>query len=213
MPSGWWHTVMNTAASIAITENVAPAAIIPEVLEELERRPSTWDGAPTATAVCAEALRPPPPSGSLLHQTAENASHVIAAASKAEVTLLVFQSCPTAHGARGVESVAAVVRRLAQRHVTLAVVIGCGADDAGARRALDMGRVDAGVRAVQLQGAMFKYQPDPALERAVLGAGPADDAHLAMLESWAERVIEGQAPPFLTPRDRETLARMMAREL
>lgn len=39
VPSGWWHAVYNTQASIAITENVANVASLHKVLAELLARP------------------------------------------------------------------------------------------------------------------------------------------------------------------------------
>ena len=39
VPSGWWHAVYNTEASLAITENVANAASLTKVLAELLARP------------------------------------------------------------------------------------------------------------------------------------------------------------------------------
>ena len=38
LPSGWWHTVLNTQASVAVTENMMNDGNAPQVLREIGKR-------------------------------------------------------------------------------------------------------------------------------------------------------------------------------
>jgi hypothetical protein len=57
MPSGWWHAVLNTEHTLAVTENFAAAANLRHVLGELDRRVARVRGEVTAPAMCARHLR------------------------------------------------------------------------------------------------------------------------------------------------------------
>ena len=53
MPSGWWHIVLNTATTVAVTENMMNEGNAGEVLGELHKR-AGLKGAPDG---CREELR------------------------------------------------------------------------------------------------------------------------------------------------------------
>lgn len=44
VPSGWWHLVVNTVPTLALTQNFVPLAQLPAALDFLERQPQSVSG-------------------------------------------------------------------------------------------------------------------------------------------------------------------------
>ena len=221
VPSGYWHTVLNTAAAnVAFTQNFANAGNIDEVAAELAKRPAEMapracyralrrDGhlstrSPISSPECASAPDDVPP---LEYERAEEGAIV---GSRARFHLLVFAS--------GADDRDATMRRAATRAVSDRanewVVVVVRRPHAKLRALFDVPARGGALRIAELGVICFVYHPPAAdaggAERDTSSAGEGIAA--GEVARWVADVAAGRASPTLSPSDRRSLFAMYVDE-